>query len=406
MLFEKDDAFWYETLRSFGHIAYGGADFGEVLATARRITEGDYDGWHDAWRATADWVAEQAEHSHARGHRVSARDGYLRASNYYRCAEFFLHEDPADPRIAAAYERSVACFRIAAGLMRTPIEPVEIPYRGTTLPGYFYRADAPATGRTVVMHNGYDGSAEEMHFVAAAALAERGYHVLSFDGPGQPGPMHREGLVFRPDWENVIGPVFDYAVGRPEVDAGRVALLGNSMGGVLAPRAAAFEPRVAALIALDGVFDMGSQVMRDEFGEDRMAARAVFTADTAPEVDEELDRMCATDPTVRWAIGHGRWVTGTRTPRAYAAALLDYHVDAGVAERISCPTLVCSAVEDTMIAGQADLLFEHLTCPKTFWQPSAEFGAGAHCHAGAQRLAMARIGDWLDDTFAGGAGDE
>ncbi|MFC7643421.1 hypothetical protein ACFQX6_23300 [Streptosporangium lutulentum] len=66
-----------------------------------------------------------------------------------------------------------------------------------------------------MMHNGFDGSAEEMHFVGAAALVERGYHVLTFDGPGQPGPMHREGLVFRPDWENVVGPVLDHLLTLP-----------------------------------------------------------------------------------------------------------------------------------------------------------------------------------------------
>jgi hypothetical protein len=45
ILFPGDAEFWYETLRSFSHIAYGGADFGEVVAITGRITEGDYDSW-------------------------------------------------------------------------------------------------------------------------------------------------------------------------------------------------------------------------------------------------------------------------------------------------------------------------------------------------------------------------
>ncbi|MEV4236907.1 MULTISPECIES: alpha/beta fold hydrolase [unclassified Nocardia] len=103
------------------------------------------------------------------------------------------------------------------------------------------------------MHNGFDGTVEEMHFFGAVAAVERGYHVLSFDGPGQPGTRHHQGLAFRPDWENVVGPVLDYVAARPEVDADRIALFGVSMGGVLAPRAAAFDQRVAALIAVDGI---------------------------------------------------------------------------------------------------------------------------------------------------------
>ena len=389
-IFEKDGTFWYETLRAFSHIAYGGADFGEVLSTVQRIAEGDYDSWHDEWLATADRIAAEAGHALARGHRVSARDGFLRAANYYRCAGFF-------PGTESAHPASVACFRTAISLWPTEIVPVEIPYEGTTLPGYFYRA-GDGVRPTVVVHNGFDGTAEEMHFVAAAALVERGYHVLSFDGPGQPGPLHREGLVFRPDWEHVVTPVLDHLVERPEVDDERIALLGNSLGGLLAPRAAAFEPRIKALVALDGVYDMGAAIA-GRFGGDRVLAKAMLTQPVAPELDEALDSLMADDPSMRWAFRHGMRVMGVATPRHFAAALLDYHLRDGIAERVACPTLVCAADDDFAFLGQPEELHEHLTCPKTFLRFTAEEGADAHCQAGAQRLAMARIGDWLAETL-------
>ncbi|MEU7058187.1 hypothetical protein [Streptomyces sp. NPDC046197] len=87
LLFPGDAQFWYETLRSFGHVAYGGADFGEVVATSRRNTEGDYGSWYEEWPATANRVAGEAQRALEAGHPVSARDGFLRASNYYRSAE-------------------------------------------------------------------------------------------------------------------------------------------------------------------------------------------------------------------------------------------------------------------------------------------------------------------------------
>jgi alpha-beta hydrolase superfamily lysophospholipase len=390
IIFEKDPTFWFETLRSFGHIAYGGADFGEVLVTAQRITEGDYNSWHDEWLATADRVAAEAERSLAAGHEVSARDGLLRASNYYRSAEFFLHGDPSDPRVDSAYDRQVACFRTFAGM--SGIEPVEIPYEGTTLPGYLYRGTG---GATVIMHNGFDGSAEEMHFYAAAALVERGYNVLTFDGPGQPGVI-RKGLPFRPDWEHVVGPVLDFALALPFVDPSRVALLGASMGGLLAPRAAAFDPRIKAVIALDGVYDMGA-VVGEVFGGDREAARQAL-AD--PQADEHLRTLMAQNPTIRWATTHGTWVTGASSPRGYSAAMLDYHLRDGIAERITCPTLVCAAPDDFVFQGQPEALYEHLTCDKTLIEFTETEGADAHCQSGAQRLALARISDWLERTFA------
>ena len=98
ILFPGDAEFWFETLRSFDHIAYGGADFGEVLVISGHIAEGDYDSWHDAYLAAADRIAAEADDALRAGHAVSARDGLLRAHSYYRSADFFLHGDPDDPR--------------------------------------------------------------------------------------------------------------------------------------------------------------------------------------------------------------------------------------------------------------------------------------------------------------------
>ena len=399
LLFPNNIQFWYETLRSMSHIAYGGADFGEVVSTGERITEGDYDSWYTEWAATADRVSAEAEKALAAGHEISARDGFLRASNYYRSAEFFLHGNPCDPRHDDAYDRSVACYRAAAALFTPVIEPISIPYEGTTLPGYLYRVDDSGTPRpTLIMHNGFDGTAEELHFFGAMAGVERGYTVLVFDGPGMPGPRHHEGLVFRPDWENVITPVVDFAETLPEVDNSRIALLGISMGGVLAPRAAAFEHRLAALVAVDGLYDLGETSARNIPGT-REEAERLLRARSAPELDAAMAQLMTADPIARWAINHGMYVMGVDTPRAFNASYLDYTLAGGIAEQIQCPTLVCDAEEDMFFKGQPEQLYDHLTCPKTLMVFTAEEGAGAHCHPGAMRLSQARVYDWLDTTL-------
>ena len=398
ILFPDDEQFWYETLRSFSHIAYGGADFGEILAISERITAGDYDGWHDAWLAAADRLAAEAGDALRAGHRVSARDGLLRASNYYRSAEFFLHGQPDDPRHHHAYDRSVECFQAAARLFTPAVQPVAIPYENTTLPGYFYPAgDSDLPRPTVIMHTGFDGTAEEMHFAGAAAAAGRGYHALVFDGPGQAGPIHHQGLVFRPDWENVVGPVIDFAFTVPGVDGKKIALWGLSMGGLLAPRAAAFEHRLAAVVAVDGVYDMG-QTGRDFIASDPGLERRLSAA-ADPELDAELAQLIAASPVLRWALDQGQYVFGAPTPRQTVAAMLDYNLRDGIAEKIACPALICDAPSDLFFTGQAQLLFDHLTCPKTFLEFTAEEGADAHCQVGAQRLALSRIYNWLDDTL-------
>ncbi|MES9524330.1 TIGR03086 family metal-binding protein [Streptomyces capoamus] len=396
IFFAEHPSFWYETLRTLGHIAYGGADFGEVAVTSQHIVPGDYDSWHDQWLATADRVAGQARASRDGGHRVSARDGFLRASNYYRCAEFFLHADATDPRIRHAYDTSVACFRQAAELFTPAIEPVTLPYEGTTLPGYLYRPDDSGLPRpTVVMFNGFDGTAEEMHFFGAAAAAERGYTVLAFDGPGQPGTRHHQGLTFRPDWEKVVTPVLDFAVALPEVDPERIALLGASMGGYLAPRAAAFDRRIAAVVTLDGIFDLGD-ISTATLPLPRAEAERRLRAEHDPELDAALAAAMDAAPSTRWAIEHGMFAMGVDTPRAFCAAYLDYHLRDGLAERISCPVLVCSGEDDGFFKGQPENLFDHLACEKTFVAFTEEEGAEAHCQSGAQKLAFARVYDWLD----------
>ncbi|MFI8365349.1 alpha/beta hydrolase family protein [Streptomyces sp. NPDC085612] len=346
-------------------------------------------------------MAGEAEKALAAGHRISARDGFLRASNHYRSAEFFLHGNPCDARHDHAYDRSVTCFRAAAALFTPVIEPVEIPYEDTTLPGYLYRVDGSGTPRpTVIMHNEFDGTAEEMHFFGAMAAVERGYNVLVFDGPGMPGPRHHQGLVFRPDWENVITPVVDFAENLPDVDGSRLALIGISMGGVLAPRAAAFEHRLAALIAVDGLYDLGQVAVRNVPGT-REEAERLLRAGSAPELDAAFEQAMAHGPIARWAINHGMYVMGVDTPpRVFSASYLDYTLADGIAERIQCPTLVCDAEEDMFFQGRPEQLYDHLTCPKTFMEFTTEEGAGAHCHPGAMRLSIARIYDWLDDTLA------
>jgi hypothetical protein len=90
-LYFDDESFSYELLRAVGYSSYGGADIGECLETASRITESDFAGWYRAWKHTADRVSAIGERALEQGHRVSARDAFLRAANYYRTAEFYLH---------------------------------------------------------------------------------------------------------------------------------------------------------------------------------------------------------------------------------------------------------------------------------------------------------------------------
>ena len=193
---------------------------------------------------------------------------------------------------------------------------------------------------TVIMNTGFDGTAAGMHFQGAAAGAERGHHVLAFDGSGQ-GALSTTSTWCSGPTGNMVGPVLDYVRTLPGVDGERVALRGLSMGGLLAPRAAAFEHRLAAVITVDGVYDQG-QTVRDAAG-DVPGLERRLRAGADPELDAQLARQMQARPVMRWAMEQAQHAFGVPTPRQACAAFLDYHLRDGIAEKIACPALICDA---------------------------------------------------------------
>jgi pimeloyl-ACP methyl ester carboxylesterase len=381
--------------RALSHALYGGADFGECFVTARQITSADPDSWHRAWTATADRVFEIAQACAASGHAVSAREAYLRASNYYRTSYLPLFAAPVDARLVAAFDRESEAFRHAAARMTPPVEAVEIHFEGTSLPAWFYRADETGRPRPLLIAtNGYDATVHEAHFAHAVAAVRRGFHCLTFDGPGQGRALIRQGLVMRPDWENVVRPVVDYALSRPEVDAGRVALIGWSFGGYLAPRAASGEPRLAACIADPGQWDLleafrAGLPLPPE-------ARARLPEITPADLEGLLGHV-RSNPSLNWTIRRALWVHGLDSLADYLRVAAEYSL-AGRAERIRCPTLVAWAENDP-IARFAERLDAALQCPKALVRFTAAEGAGGHCEETARSLFHQRAYDWLDDVL-------
>jgi pimeloyl-ACP methyl ester carboxylesterase len=383
-----DESFSYEALRAAGYAGYSGADLGEVLVTCRQIPEGDEDAWSAQWAATAARVERIGRDALAAGHRVSAREALLRASNYYRTADFYRRENPAaDAESARLAKASQQAFADAAALLDTPARAVRIPYEDTTLPGYVFLADDSGTPRpTLLYHGGYDSTLEEDYFAVAAGALRRGYNVIAFDGPGQGSTVRDQGLHFRPDWEAVVTPVIDFALTLPEVDAGRLVLMGTSLGGYLAARAAAFEHRLAACVLHDGVWSFHETI-------------AAF-AKGAAAFPGGLEALMAQSTSLRWAVRNGKWTFGVPGLDEMLKATEAYTM-AGIANRITCPTLVLDAENDQFFKGQPRRLFDELTCKKELIFFREDEGAGEHCHEGALSLWHQRAFDWLDTVLVG-----
>jgi pimeloyl-ACP methyl ester carboxylesterase len=393
-----DESFSFETLRTAGFALYGGADLGEVLVTASAITSGDEASWHRAWKATAERLHAIGEQARTAGHRISAREALLRASNYYRAAEYYLRDNPAaDPEVTLLSGRSRETFTAAAGLLDAPAETVSISYEGTTLPGCLFLVDDSGTPRpTVIYNNGYDSTAEESYWAIAAAALRRGYNALAFDGPGQGAALREQKLVFRPDWEAVITPVIDYARTRPEIAADKIALFGYSMGGYLVARAAAFEHRVAALILDDGIYDFHTAFTRP-----LPPFVASWIADGRDDVAlPVLSLLASVSTSARWSLRNGVWAFGASSYADLVRKTQDYTL-AGHADQITAATLIMDGENDQFLKGEPQRVHKALTsADATLVTLTSAEGAGEHTHAGALGRAHQIMFDWLDTTLS------
>ncbi len=226
---------------------------GVDLNDFQRLTSGleRWSDWCRAWSAVGDEHLQRAEEAEGAGNPVTAGEHFFRAAITYHFGKFLFFHDLDELR--AATERTVRAYRRGLPYYDWPGERLEIPYEGTRMPGILRRPWHVPKPPVVIIIPGLDSVKEEMHAYGQDFL-RRGLAVLAIDGPGQ-GEMEFEHRM-RPDYEVAVRAAIDALERREDVDAGRIGLMGVSVGGYYAPRAAAFEARVSATIALAGCYRM------------------------------------------------------------------------------------------------------------------------------------------------------
>jgi pimeloyl-ACP methyl ester carboxylesterase len=385
--------FDYQLVRGMlaGAYAEGGA-FGELYSTARRVVDRDVESWTVEWTGTAERVEAIADNCVKGGHLVSAREAFLRASLYWRTGLFYL--ESKDPRQLAMYHRHRSCFRKASALFNPKIEPVSIPYEnGKTLPGYFMRASASGGPRpTVMILGGGDTTCEELYdFGGGAAAIRRGYNAFLWEGPGQVGAYALDSsLTYRPDWEVPTRYAVDYVLSRNDVDSKRLALSGHSMGGYFAPRAVAYEKRIAAVIANSLAPEM-KPVLLTMMGLDPSKPYGEDVEDSI-DFSEPMKKFMAT-------VVKERSGFAGKSLAAFFDELGRYSL-AGLEAKITCPLLsMAGEAEGALMVGLGHAFFEKLTCPKTERLVRLVEGGEAHCQMNNPSLKHQIEFDWLDDVF-------
>jgi dipeptidyl aminopeptidase/acylaminoacyl peptidase len=258
-----------------------GTDYGDFTATLARISR--WADWCREWGVTAAHYEQLAEAAEDAGQHATAAGAWQRAALAWHWGKFVFTDDPVQQH--AAHERTVACFRRAAPALTPPAELAGVPYGSHALAAYLRVPPGQDKAPVVIMVPGLDSTKEELQATAEFFLA-RGLATLAIDGPGQ-GEAEYE-LPIEPRYEKVATAAVDYLRGRDDIDAGRIGLFGVSLGGYYAARAAAYEPRLRAVVALAGPY-------RLDLGWDELPpqTRAVFQARSAAKTEEEARAKAA-----------------------------------------------------------------------------------------------------------------
>jgi dipeptidyl aminopeptidase/acylaminoacyl peptidase len=385
--FQNDDMdFYFAWILS--HQSEGGSAFGECFYAAAQVKDGDPESWYAAWTAIARRVESQATQALEKGHRVSAREAYLRAFTYYQSAVIFIR--PRDPRLRDAWQKAQWCFRQAAAQFSPPIEPIQIPFEGKSLPGYFLRANEENEKTpTLIMIGGGETCVEELYFWVGPAGVRRGYRVLLVDLPGQ-GSTPFDGLFFRADSEVPIKAVVDYALTRPEVDPQRLAIFGISGGGYMVSRAVTFEKRIQACIASAPIIDI-YRLATAEIPPALQKAPA-FVGDALVKLSGlisplpviAVEKLC-------WQAGVSKISDALEIARQARVERID---------EITCPVLcMVGEGESEEQMAQARAFYNALKRPKELHIFTAADGADAHCQINNLSLMQQVLFDWLDEVF-------
>ncbi|WIM98764.1 prolyl oligopeptidase family serine peptidase [Actinoplanes oblitus] len=325
-----------------------------------------------SWAAVAEDLATQAAADEAAGHRRTAGQKYLRATNYLAQAERMQSAKKPDRDVF--YRRCLELQQKAFDLIDPATTRVAIPFEGAMLPAYFTRASAKAP--VIIMFNGLDSTKEHMYASGfPREMAARGISTLMVDTPGSGEALRLLGLTSRVESEDWATACVDYLLTRDDVVTGKIGLVGWSLGGYYAPRAAAFEKRLALCVAWGANHDWGAVQKR------------------------RLDREGENPVPHYW--DHVLWVWGETDLDTFMAKAARVHLD-GVVEKITVPFLIVHGENDRQIP----LEYAHRSYQQAVNAPRRDLRIFTRAEGGAEHIGLDHfahvqtyIADWIVDVL-------
>ncbi|MFP4513799.1 MAG: alpha/beta fold hydrolase, partial [Acidimicrobiales bacterium] len=264
----------------------------------------------------------------------------------------------------------------------------EVAYGDSTIPAYRLPAIDGSPIGTVLIHGGFDSLIEEF-FAIWQRIASAGFDVVAFDGPGQGGARALGGLTFDHDWEKPVGAVLDHF----GIDT--AALVGISMGGYWALRAAAFEPRIDRVVSWPPVYDWITAIPAPARGVVRAMLRRRRFMNWSVRIRTRLS------PTLRQVVDQALYLVDEDEPVAVVDWFLGMNADHLTSERVTQDVFVMCGEKDRFQPPRlARLQVRALTAARsvTVRTFTKDEDADQHCQMGNLDLACHELTAWLRRT--------
>lgn len=346
-----------------------------VREVAREGADRGTAAFFDSWGALGDRLSALGQACEAAGHRSSAAEKYLRATAYYMTAERMQARDHA-PR-QAMYRTMLGTMARGIEQAGLPWERVEIPFGGSSFPGMFIPGEGEGPRPTMVFCNGLDSVKEMIALSIRDTFARRGISVLAVDQPGVGEALRLNGLPAIHNSERWAGAAVDVLERRADVDAARIGMMGWSLGGYYAPRAAIYEKRFKLCVAWGANHDWGG-------------------------LQERRLRKEGENPVPHYW-DHVMWVWGQPDMAAFMA-LMPKVTLRGHMQGMTVPFLITHGANDRQIPREYAYQSrdEAVNAPEVALKLFTEMEGGVE-HVSADNMEPVRsfIADWVADKFAG-----
>lgn len=357
-------------------VMWDGGDLEEVKAVGGKIKTSD------------DWKRELI----ALGDNAYSENRIENAIGYYRMSEFFMYDGDSDKK--KYYLKATELFYdyYKSYFDSGEVERFNVPYEDAELPVMHIRAKGE-TKDIILLHGGNDSYFEEL-FIPMLYLAENGFEVYLFEGPGQGGVVRLQGKHFTYEWEKPVKNILDY------FNLNDITIIGASLGGMLAPRAAAFEKRISRVIAWSVFPNFRDVILSAANSSEEKAMKLVgwlIDHNFKWVINTIFNHLAKTDEMIHWGLEHGKYAYEAKDAFDYAKKMNRFQM-MDIADKITQDVLIVGANKDHFIpytmAGREINALKNVRS-LTFRLFTDKEAACNHCNCGNVKLTLDTFMHWI-----------